>query len=143
MIRVYCDTGGFRKELGTFQDKGIIELVMFRYENENKKISNNGEPSLARWCDMKNYTWQTAPGSWSSYNGSDKYDALVKIIGSQNRQDVLHLDSAFKSGCSFFFTRDNRDILLKKEKIEKLLNIKIMHPDRDWDSFLAEIKSKE
>ncbi len=136
MIKVYCDTGGYRPELRELQNQGKIGLVMFPYENTNKKIDNSGSPSAAQWNDMKNLTWDTVQGTWDDYKVSPKHAAIADLIGRENRPDVLHVDSAYKSGCSVFFARDGH-ILSQSERLESLLNMKVFHPNNDWSKFLA------
>ncbi len=108
---------------------------MFKYENIIKKITNSGIPSAATIGDLKKYTIGTLPRTFGNYKGSNKFESLKQIIGEENRIDILHLDSVFKSSCSFFLTRDKKDIVSKKEIIEKLLSIKIIHSDDDWEKF--------
>jgi len=66
---------------------------------------------------------------------SDKHVEIERIIGRSNRRDVLHIDSAYRSGCVCFFTRDRGDILAKRTELESLLGIRFFHPDDDWDRF--------
>ncbi len=139
MISVYCDSGGFRKELKSLCDKGQISLVMFPYENVNKNIQDVGLPSKASWNDLKNFLWSSLPGTWADYQGSEKYTEIKKIIGKQHEEDVKHIDAAYKSGCQCLLTRDKGDILSKKGQLGSLLGMKIFHPDDEWKQFLAYI----
>ena len=90
---------------------------------------------------MHNFTWDTVPDTWDDYKGSEKYKAISHIVGAQNRRDLLHIDSAFKSGCSVFFSRDS-DVLSKKHQLEQLLDMKILHPNKDWKKFQKMIDDK-
>lgn len=139
VVKVYCDTGAFRKELKDLEAAGQVTLVMFPYENRNRRIADVGVPSQMTWKDLKNFTWDTLPGTWNDYTGSEKYSSIAAIIGKQNRGDTMHLDSAYKSGCLCFFTRDKSNIYAKKTELESLLGIKIYHPDTDWIEFLVSI----
>lgn len=137
MIKVYCDASGYRKELKDFERKGYIQLVMFPYENKNKKIVKKGKPSGARWCDMGSLTWNDLGGySWSDFNGSEGYQNILKIVGNENREDALHLDSAYKNQCTIFITRDKEHIIQNKKNLEKLLDIGIYHSDENWSDIL-------
>lgn len=137
MIKVYCDTGAFRKELKSIQQ---VEVIVFPYENRNRKTKSTGIPSAAQFTDLGNFTWGTLPGTFGEYKGSDKYDAIEKIIGIQNRRDVLHLDSAYKSECDCFFTCDKNDIYKNRLTLSNLFNLRIYHPDEDWQDFLNFVK---
>lgn len=135
-MRVYSDTGGFRKELINLECEGKISLIMFPYENINRKISDSGLPSRATFNDLDNFTWGTLPGTFGDYEGSEKFTEIENVVGRHNRVDALHLDSAFKSKCKCFLTRDKDDILSKSESLSKLLAIKIFHCDDDWNEFV-------
>ena len=41
--------------------------------------------------------------------------------------DCQHLDSAYKAGCDLFLTSDKTDIWSKRESIEALLGLKVLH----------------
>lgn len=142
MVKIYCDTGGYPQGLKSYERQGMVEIIMFPYENVNKKIRRKGKPSQARWSDLNNFTWKDMNGSWSDYIGSNKFEKIKKIIGSENYEDILHLDSAYKSGCKVFFTRDRNDIINKRDELEKLLDIKIYHPNNDWEVFEKYIKNR-
>lgn len=137
MIKVYCDNGAFKKELISLEKQGVVEVVMFPYENLNRKIRSTGLPSEATFADLDNFTWGTLPGTFGDYAGSDKYTAIMSIIGRQHRRDVLHLDSAYKSECRCFLTRDKTDIYANQEALSNLLGLKIYHSDDDWENFLV------
>ena len=127
-MKIYCDNGACPLELKNFQKEGVVELFMFRYENNNRHIRNSGEPSKATWADMKNYAWQNAPGTWNDYAGSEKYDQIAELIGlANNRVDVLHVDSAYKNRCEIFITNDKDDIWSKREQLEPLLGMRFFH----------------
>jgi hypothetical protein len=51
---------------------------------------------------------------------------------------MLHVDSAFKQGCLAFVTPDQGDILKHKTELERLLGIRLFHPDEwsDLEQFL-------
>ena len=134
MITVYCDNNGFRKGLNSLPN---VKVLTFPYENYNRKIKNNGLPSEAQIDDLGNFTWDTLPATFGDYKRSDKYEEIEKIVGTENRLDALHLDSAYKSGCECFFTCDKTDIGSKRVALFNLLGLRIYHPDEDWEAFLA------
>ena len=130
-MKVYCDNGAYRKELRPLQEAGAADLFMFKYENKNRNVPNSGLPSKLQWRDLKNYTWDTIPaGRWDDFSGSEKFDQIVAIVGLANhRVDILHLDSAYKSGCEVFLTNDKGDIWSKKEELEPLLGMRIFNTE--------------
>ena len=132
--KVYCEHGALRTELYELQKIGQINLVLFPYEEKVKRIKEPGVPSEAAWSEM-NFSWENSPGSWEDYKGSTKYVQIQEIIGRENKRDVKHLDSAFKSNCQAFLTRDKGDILSKKNELEEILKMKFFHPDDDWVEF--------
>ncbi len=54
----------------------------------------------------------------------------------------MHVDSAYKSGCKCFVTRDKDDILSKRESLEKLLGIRFFHPEDDREELAKFIKTQ-
>ncbi len=66
----------------------------------------------------------------ADYSGSYHFDEILSIFGREHRRDALHVDSAFKSGCSAFITQDS-DILKHKARLEGLLGIRFFHPDAE------------
>jgi len=67
------------------------------------------------------------PGTVSDYSSGRHFKEILSIIGPGNRRDALHVDSAFKSGCSVFITQDHH-ILDHRAQLEALLGIKFFHP---------------
>jgi hypothetical protein len=58
------------------------------------------------------------------------YDTFAKIIGRGNPEDILHVDSAYKSGCRIFLTSDKTDIYSKKSELELICGFKFFfHTD--------------
>jgi hypothetical protein len=49
---------------------------------------------------------------------SEKYSEIERIVGRDHRRDVLHIDSAYRSRCVCFFTRDKSDILKNRTQLE-------------------------
>ena len=68
--------------------------------------------------------------TWADFKGSEHFSEIRRIIGSANRRDALHVDSAYKTGCVAMVTVDG-DILDHKTEIEKLLPLIIFHPVND------------
>lgn len=125
-MKIYCDNGACPSELKNLQNEGKVTLVMFPYENKNKHIKETGLPSKATWSDTKNFTWSTIPGAWEDYSESDKYQEIVNIVRLENKRvDILHLDSAYKTGCEIFITNDKDDIWTHRTQLEKTLNLRI------------------
>ena len=79
--------------------------------------------------------------SYGELRASDKLPGIVQIIGSSHRRDPLHLDSAYKSACRAFVTRDT-DILNHANALEKMLGIVIVNPDKD-DQKLIDVLDSE
>ena len=64
------------------------------------------------------------------------FDRIRQIVGRQNDFDVRHIDSAYKTGCRFFFTKDKNNILRKRGELFSLLGVTFYHPEDDWADFL-------
>jgi hypothetical protein len=125
-LKIYCDNGACPSELKDLQKQGIVELLMFPYENRNKHIKNTGLPSNCGWKDLGNLTWKTLPGTWNDYSGSDKYLDIVELLKLANKRvDILHLDSAYKSNCQVFITNDKDDIWVHRLELQTLLGLRV------------------
>ena len=132
MLKVYCEHGALTKKLRAHQKVGRIELIHFPYDPDarSKHLSPSAKLSEAQWRDM-NVAWnELGKVTWDEFSGSAYLEDIKSIIGASHRRDVLHVDSAHKTGCKIFITVDN-DILSKKEELEPLLGMRFFHPEKD------------
>lgn len=138
-LKVYVDNGAYVNKLKELVTNDLIELIQFKYENKNKRISHDGLPGgEATFEDLKNYTYEMLGDlTYGDFAKSDKYDDIRRIVGKQDsqRMDAMHLDSAYKSNCKVFLTTDKDDIWNKRKELECLLSIKIYLPIDEWDDF--------
>ena len=135
-MRVYCEHSALHARLRGLQREGRITLVGFPYDpnSRSRPIRQLALPSRAQIGDL-NLPIGDMKFSIGEMVESDKHVEIERIIGRSNRRDVLHIDSAYRSGCVCFFTRDRGDILAKRTELESLLGIRFFHPDDDWDRF--------
>ena len=137
MLKIYCDSGGFRKELGALEREGTIRLFHFAYENTNKRIQHMAAPSCPTWSELK-YPWSKYDRPWADYGKtSDKRHAIEDLLGRNNIRDVKHLDSAYMEGCKAFLTSDRGDIVSRRKELRLLLGIEVFHFHEDWNEFVA------
>jgi hypothetical protein len=129
--RAYCEHGALTPGIRTLARSGRIELFHFPYDrgSHTRRIPGIAEPSVAQIGDL-NLPIRELPGAISNYEASEHFDEILSIIGreQQYRRDALHVDSAFKSRCSVFITRDS-DILKHKAQLLGLLGIRFFNPD--------------
>lgn len=132
-MRIYCEHGALTSELRAFQRDRRIELVHFPYDpgSRTRHISHLATPSAAQWRDL-NTTWSELTRPWADFKGSEHHQEIIRIVGSANRRDALHVDSAYKSGCSAIVTADT-DILVHKAALEALLGLRVFHPVIDGE----------
>ena len=129
MLKIYCEHGALTKGLKAMRNQGLIELVHFPYDPDSTvPHSVIGVPSAAMIGDL-NLTFDELPGVFADYTGSQHYSRIAEIVGIQNRRDILHLDSAVKSGCIAICTND-RDILDHRDALEAALPLRVFHPSR-------------
>jgi len=134
-MKVYCEHHALRHWLRDLEKRGRINLVLFPYDQRNKRIKEIATPSEATWDEL-NITWDEADFSWDEFSPSPQYSNICSIIGEENIRDVKHVDSAFKSKCQCMLTCDN-DILSHSQELEELLNIMFFHPDNHKKEFIA------
>jgi len=137
VIKIYCEHSALSKQLREFQRQGRIELVHFPYDPDSRSryLRQIAVPSAAQIRDL-NLPYRDLPGTFEDYAGSPLLEAILRIIGQQNRRDALHLDSAHKSDCTAFVTVDS-DILGYRAELGELLGMYLFHPVAD-EGALAE-----
>jgi hypothetical protein len=130
-IRVYCEHGALSGQIKEFRRSGRIELVHFPYDPDSRSrcVSSIAIPSEAQIRDL-HLPIKDLPGAITDYSGSCHFGEIRSILGHQHRRDALHVDSAFKSGCSAFITQDS-DILKCKTQLQAILGIRFFHAYAD------------
>ena len=148
-MRVYCDTGAYIKELAELERGGVISVHQFKYENRSRRISKGAVPSDLRYDDFINYTYDelktTEVLSTLTYDQlggiNSRFAEIQDIVGSQNRTDAQHLDSAYMSGCKVFLTSDKGGIWSKREALHALTGVRIFHMPSEWVAFLSHVQT--
>ncbi|MHB8732617.1 MAG: hypothetical protein ACYDAB_12605 [bacterium] len=139
MKKIYCEHGALTPVLRSLQHKGLVELFQFPYDPESLSgILKVASPSAGQWRDM-NLPFNQATFPFNAATGSQYLADITRIVGGANRRDALHIDSAFKTGCRIFVTRD-ADVLSCRVELEALLPIRFFHPDNDADALLKAIE---
>lgn len=138
MLRVYCDTGAYRSELSELERSGAIQVYQFKYENKNRKIIHRASPSHPTWKETQ-YTWNELAGlTWNDMGRqSERWPAILSLIGKNHTVDAKHLDSAYMERCQIFLTSDKGDIVTHRYPLEQLLGLKVLHYREDWNEFLS------
>jgi len=129
-IVIYCDTGGYQQYLKQFSQD--IELISFKSENKNKNIINKSlPPSNMTFDDYKQMPENLHSEhilddlTFDDFAESSVYKDIVRIVGKENKKDIEHLDSAYKSKVDIFLTSDYDDIYSYKKELESILGFKI------------------
>lgn len=126
-MKVYCDNGIRPAWIKRLQVSNKVELMFFPYENTNRGIKKLAKPSTATWNNL-NMAWNDLNDiTWNTFVKSDKFEEIEKIIGKEHKNDIRHLDSAYKSKCIAFITSDKNDFINHRKNLEKLLDIRIFH----------------
>lgn len=143
-MRVYCEHGALHAKLRGLQREGRITLVGFPYDpgSRSRPIRQMALPSRTQIDDL-NLPIGDMKFRIGEMVASDKHVEIERVVGRSNRRDVLHIDSAYRSGCVCFFTRDRGDILAKRAELESLLGVRFFHPDDDWDQFTNFLNATE
>ena len=109
--------------------------------SRNRHIKKLAMPSEVNW-EEANVRWENSDFTWESTKGSAHWREILKIVGSQNRRDALHVDSAYKTGCFCLVTRDS-DILKVRKQLHTLLNLNIFSPEENELFALLETGEKQ
>ncbi len=142
MVKVYCEHSALSSDLRAMQREGLIELVHFPYDRDSssRHLKTLAVPSAALWTDL-NLTWAEDKYAWSDHSGSRHLREIREVLGPLNRRDALHIDSAYKTGCRAFVTRD-REILNQRKRLEDLLGIRFFHPDENTEDLRRFVQSE-
>jgi len=143
-LKLYCEPGALTKELRSLQSEGLVRLVHFSFDpgSITKKISHEASPAGALWKDL-GLTWKQLNDlgvTWADLDVRGRIAEIEGIIGPNHRRDVLHVNSAYVTGCPAMVTRDS-DILSHRSALEALLSVKFFHPDEDAGGLLAFVSS--
>ncbi len=138
-MKVYCEHHAVREWLRDLQEQGYITLVLFPYDQRNRRIKEVATPSEATW-EESDITWDEANFPWDDFSPSSHYSDICDIIGKENIKDAKHVDSAFKSQCHCMLTCDDH-ILSHTQELGKLLSINFFNPDKDRDDFMIYLKT--
>lgn len=132
-MKIYCEHGSLTREIRKLAGSGNVELVHFPYDPDSHthRIRSIAALSDAQIRDL-NLPVKDLPGAIADISGSDRFDEICSIIGAAHRRDILHVDSAYKSGCSAFLTQD-KDILKHRTQLEEVLGIRFFNPSTDTD----------
>jgi len=152
-MNVYCDTGGFRKELREMELAGIITLHQVKYENRNGRIQNGGFPSNLTYDSAFHYTYNDLKkdeffrsvtfDEMRAAAASSRFAELLELVGPANKQDARHLDSAITTSCVAFLTSDRDDIASKKEALLASFGLHVFHVTHDWQEFLSFVENNK
>jgi hypothetical protein len=138
-LRVYCERGGYRRELRALEKAGAIQLVHFPYEGRTRRVRTQANPSkITADCTHITFDSSVPIGSMTQ---SEKFQDILRIVGKDNEFDARHLDSAYKSGCSCFLTPDKRDISKKSAELEVLLGLKVFNAVDGWSDFMHYVEN--
>jgi hypothetical protein len=124
VLSIYCEHGADPRKVKSRIQSLPVKLVHFPYDSASRSgvIPIRPTPSAAQIQDL-NFPINELPGTLSDYSPSPEFAKILMIVGGQNRRDALHIDSAFKSRCVAFVTKDC-DILDHVKQLEALLGIR-------------------
>ncbi len=137
-IKIYCDSGADLSKLKKISK--YCEFYQFPYDSTDrpKKPLLLAKPSKAQWRDSHAPWLEYSEITWDDFKESPLHPEIEAIIGigSENRSDVLHFDSAIKTACQVFLTSDKGDISSKRAELESLTGIKIFHTPSEIEEVL-------
>lgn len=80
-------------------------MASFNYSiSPTREVAETDTPSMLT-ADMTCWTADSTIRI-SDMRESDRYSEVLRCVGGNNWRDALHLDSAYKSKCRAFLTRD-------------------------------------
>ena len=145
VLKIYVDTGANLKPI--LHLKPEVSFIRFMHDKEDLITGHlqQATPSIPTWNDWTQ-TWETKGFSWEEMNPSAKLSEIEKILGTNARKDILHLDSAYKDGAIAFLTSDKKDIIQNRSNLEITLGFRIFlfssKEETELDEFLDYIERK-
>ena len=136
--KIYCDHGSITRQLRELESQKRVVLIEFPYDGDKCKKTQMAYPSKAQIRDLQ-MPIKELPGTFGDYASSEQYSKIEQILDKNNRRDILHVDSAFKAGCSYFFSMDKKHILARGEELYQTLGIRFFHPLEEWDNFIVDL----
>jgi len=133
-MKVYCEHHAVLPGLRELHRKGRIMLLLFPYDQRNRRIKKVATPSETTF-DEANILWSEADYTDNEFSSSKHFCKIRDLVGEENMRDVKHVDSAFKSGAHCMMTCDS-DILSRSQELEAILGIKFFCPDKHWPEFM-------
>jgi len=96
-LKIYCESGAVTKGIRKLSRSKYAEVVHFPYDRDSHipKIAQLATPSAAKICNL-NLPIKELPGVLTDYSVSVHFAKILSIVGGNNREDALHIDSAFK-----------------------------------------------
>ena len=145
MLPIYCDTGGYDARLAELESGRRIVVHQFKYENKSRRIRRGALPSNLRYIDSSAYTYDDLKKdeylktvSWDQLrDATTRFAEILSIVGTQNRTDAKHLDSAFMTGCKAFLTSDKADIWAHRGALQHLTGMRIFLVSTEWNEFVG------
>lgn len=141
-VKIYCDSGADISKLNSLEH---CKFYQFPYDSPHrpKKPLLLAKPSVAQWQDCHPAWNELTEITRGDFVGSSLHSEIESIIGigPENRRDVLHFDSAYKTGCKIFLTSDKGHIWSKRTALEQLTEIKTFYTPLELETILAHLKT--
>lgn len=126
-LRIYCEIGSIGKVKHLEKDYNI-EFVYFPYDISKTRHMKQSKKPSGLTADTAMLTADSTVAI-SDTEASQIFIELLRIIGTENKADARHIDTAFKEKCKIFITNDKKDIISKKEKLQELTQIDFFYVD--------------
>ncbi len=148
MLHVYCDTGAYVASLAPLEASGKIALYQFMYENRTRRIRRGAIPSNIAYDDLKHYKYDEFGTvdvlkdlTYDQLGGvNSRFSEIQAVVGTSNRRDAQHIDSAWMTGCTIFLTSDKGDIWTKRSAIHELLGLYVFLIPAELEQFLVTVE---
>lgn len=138
-VKIYCDSGA---DISKLKKIACCKFYQFPYDSPHrpKKPFLLAVPSAAQWQDCHCFWDELKEITFDDFEGSDLYSEIEGIIGDENRRDVLHFDSAYKTECKIFLTSDKGDIWSNRSLLEERTGIKTFFTPSELKDILEYFK---
>ena len=144
-IITYVDNGADIRCLKKYWEK--LSFIRYPYDGGSRpaRDKKKWEPCIAKpaggaWKNAHT-RWEENCFTWEEDVQSEIQKQISEIVGHQNEEDILHVDSAYKSKAEIFLTSDN-DIFLKKDQLERVCGFKIFNSVKEFVELIDYINKK-
>jgi hypothetical protein len=142
-IKVYVEHSAWTAGLGPLKRDKRITIMLYPYNEASRRTDERAESSRITWASREIRCSNRHILCSDGQHASDLLENIERIIGRGNETDVLHVDSAYKSGCRCLLTTDKGDILRNREELRRITGMAFFNSNTEFPAFMQWLEQEE